>query len=118
MITCADKEGRGYANIYVYIIYISIYIYLYLSIYLYIYIDISIYLSIYIYVYIYIHILYCIYIYKHLVAEVPDAAALQHSVPADHAPVVCDAAARVAHGVRVLAHDQRTRGAVELVRLW
>mmetsp|Transcript_17835 Transcript_17835/g.58291 ORF Transcript_17835/g.58291 Transcript_17835/m.58291 type:complete len:267 (-) Transcript_17835:2207-3007(-) len=51
-----------------------------------------------------------------LVGKVPDAATLQHAVRPDDAPVFGEPAARVAHGVRVLAHDERPSTAVQLVR--
>jgi len=50
-----------------------------------------------------------------LIDPVPDEATLQDAVGVDDAPILGDAAARVAHGVRVLTHDQRPRARVQLV---
>ena len=45
-----------------------------------------------------------------VVPELPDEAALQSVVRFDRVPVLGEAAVAVAHGVRVLAHDQRQVG--------
>ena len=50
-------------------------------------------------------------LHQRLVDPVPHEAALEPRVGADGGPVLVEVAARVAHGVDVLAHDQRPRRA-------